>query len=307
LRSFYNRPGLLLSLTSAFWAGNFVLGRAVVGFVPPVTLACLRWTLASLLFLPFAWPHLRKDAAQIARSWPIILFLGVFGAACYNTFSYVGLLSTEALNGLVLNAAGPMFIALAAWSLFGDPLETSQLIGMAIGFSGVLFIVAKGDLASLATLRFNPGDVLIILAITTWSIYTAFLRKRPHISWQSLSFSLYVVAALCNFPFALVERGLGQTMVANWATAACVVYVAIFPSLIAYIFYNRGVELLGPIRAGLYLFLVPVFGAVLAMVFLGEKLYLFHALGFALILVGVLIGSRGAVPTNPAVACRPRE
>jgi drug/metabolite transporter (DMT)-like permease len=115
------------------------------------------------------------------------------------------------------------------------------------------------------------------------------------------------VAALCNFPFALVERGLGQTMVANWATAACVIYVAIFPSLIAYIFYNRGVELLGPIRAGLYLFLVPVFGAVLAMVFLGEKLYLFHALGFALILVGVLIGSRGAATANPAVACRPRE
>jgi drug/metabolite transporter (DMT)-like permease len=302
LRSFYNRPGLLLTLTSVFWAGNFVLGRAIVGVVPPVTLACLRWSLASLIFLPFAWPHLRAEAPQIAKSWRIIVFLGFIGAGCYNTLSYLGLVSTEALNGLVMNAAGPMFIALTAWSLFGDRLLIGQLIGMTMGFAGVLLIIGKGNLASLAAFKFNPGDILLVGAMFTWSIYTAFLRKRPPISWQSLSWTIYAVAAVSNLPFALIEHALGYTMRADFATAATAGYAAIFPSLIAYIFYNRGVELLGPARAGLYLFLVPVFGALLAMVFLGEKLYPFHALGFALIVAGVLVGSRkgGAVDISAA-------
>lgn len=307
MKSLYNRPGLLLSLTSAFWAGNFVIGRAIVGVVPPVTLACLRWTLASLIFLPFALPHLREDAPQIAKNWRILLFLGFIGAGCYNTLSYLGLTTTEALNGLVLNAAGPMFIAVAAWSLFGDRLETPQLIGMATGFAGVLVIIAKGDLASLAAFRLNPGDLLVVMALITWSIYTAFLRKRPPISWQSLNLCVYAVAALSNLPFAFIEHGFGQTMSANWATAATICYVAVFPSLIAYIFYNRGVELLGPARAGLYLFLVPVFGALLAMVFLGEQLHLFHAVGFALIIGGVLIGTRRPEAANVAAAGRPPD
>jgi drug/metabolite transporter (DMT)-like permease len=292
LRSFFDRPGLLLTLAAIFWAGNFVLGRAIVGAIPPVTLACLRWTLATLIFLPIAWPHLRRDTATIQKHWPMLLFLGATGAGSFNTLSYLGLVWTEALNGLVLNAAGPMFIALTAWGLFGDRLQPAQLMGLAAGLFGVLVIIAKGDLGSLAAFTFNPGDILLIIAIITWSIYTAFLRKRPHISWQSFNISTYAVAAVCNIPLAFIEHGLGHSMKANATTAAAIAYVAIFPSLLAYIFYNRGVELLGPARAGLYMFLVPVFGALLAMVFLGERLHLYHALGFAFIIGGVVIGSR---------------
>lgn len=291
LKPFFDRPRLLLTLVAIFWAGNFVLGRAIVGEIPPVTLACLRWTLATLIFLPFAWPHLRKDAAVIRRSWRMLLFLGVIGAGCYNTLSYLGLVWTEALNGLVLSAAGPMFIALTAWGLFGDRLEPMQAAGLAAGFFGVLIIIAKGDLASLAAFRFNSGDLLLIAGLITWSLYTAFLRKRPHISWQSFNISTYAVAAVANVPLALFEHGLGHSMKANAATIATIAYVAIFPSLLAYIFYNRGVELLGPARTGLYMFLVPVFGSLLAVFFLGERLHLFHALGFAFIIGGVVIGS----------------
>ena len=292
LKSFFDRPGLLLTLVAIFWAGNFVLGRAIVGQVPPVTLACLRWSLAALIFLPFAWAHLKRDAAQLRKHWRMIVFLGLIGAGCYNTLTYLGLVSTEAINGLVLNAAGPMFIALTAWGLFGDRLEPMQILGLGAGFLGVLIIIAKGDLASLAAFKFNPGDALIVAGMMTWSIYTAFLRKRPHMSWQSFNIGTYAVAGAANVPLALIEHGLGHTMKATPATAAAIAYVAIFPSLLAYIFYNRGVELLGPARAGLYLFLIPVFGALLAVVFLGEKLHLFHALGFAFIIAGVLIGSR---------------
>jgi drug/metabolite transporter (DMT)-like permease len=292
LKPFFNRPRLLLTLVAIFWAGNFVLGRAIVGEIPPVTLACLRWTLATLIFLPFAWPHLRQDAALIRKSWRMLLFLGVIGAGCYNTLSYLGLVWTEALNGLVLSAAGPMFIALTAWALFGDRLEPMQAVGLAAGFFGVLIIIAKGDLASLAAFRFNSGDLLLIAGLITWSLYTAFLRKRPHISWQSFNISTYAVAAVANIPLALIEHGLGHSMKASAATIATIAYVAIFPSLLAYIFYNRGVELLGPTRTGLYMFLVPVFGSLLAVFFLGERLHLYHALGFAFIIGGVVIGSR---------------
>ncbi len=292
MKPFFDRPGLLLTFVALFWAGNFVLGRAIVGSVPPVALACLRWTLATLIFLPFAWPHLRRDAPVIWRRRGMILFLGIMGAGCYNTLSYLGLVSTEALNAFMLGAAGPMVIALTAWALFGDRLEPGQLVGLCTALAGVLIIVAKGDLSSLAAFRFNTGDILIIAAMITWAIYTAFLRKRPRISWQSFNISTYAVAAAANFPLALIEHRLGGAMTVSAATVASIAYVAIFPSLLAYIFYNRGVELLGPTRASLYLFLVPVFGALLAMIFLGEKMHLFHAAGFAFIIGGVLLGSR---------------
>ena len=292
MKSFFDRPGLLLTLVALFWAGNFVLGRAIVGLIPPVTLACLRWTLATLIFLPFAWPHVRRDAAAIRRSWPMLLFMGVMGAGSYNTLSYLGLVSTEAVNAFVLGAAGPMFLALTAWGLFGDRVEPRQLIGLGAAFLGVLLIIAKGDLSSLAAFRFNTGDVLIIAAMITWSIYTAFLRKRPRISWQSFNISTYAVAGAGNLPLALIEHRMGQSMTVNAVTVAAIAYVAIFPSLLAYIFYNRGVELLGPTRTGLYMFLVPVFGSLLAVIFLGERLHLYHALGFAFIVGGVVIGIR---------------
>jgi drug/metabolite transporter (DMT)-like permease len=292
LTSLYNRPRLLMTLVALFWAGNFVVGRAVVGHLPPVTLACLRWALATLILLPFAWGDLKRDAPAIWRHRLLIVFFGVIGAGSYNTLSYLGLSSTEALNGLVLNAAGPMFIAAAAWALFGDRVTTGQTIGLATGFAGVLIIIAKGDLASLAGFRFNPGDALIIAASITWAVYTAYLRKRPHIGWLSFNVSTFAVAALGNAPLALVELGLGHTVEVSAASFAAIAYVAIFPSLLAYIFYNRGVELLGPARAGLYLFLIPVFGALLAVAFLGERLHPFHAAGFAFIIAGVLIGNR---------------
>ena len=292
MKPFFDRPALLLTLTALFWAGNSVVGRAIVGQIPPVTLACVRWTLATLIFLPFALTPLKRDFALMRRDWLILLFLAIMGAGSYNTLFYLGLVTTEAVNALVLGAASPMFVMLIAWGLFGDPVGPRQLFGLGAAFLGVLFIVAKGDLLSLAAFRFNSGDLLIIVSMITWSIYTAFLRKRPPISWQSFNIATYAVAAAANLPLALIEYEMGQSMAINAATVGAIVYVAIFPSLLAYVFYNRGVELVGPTRTGLYMFLIPMFGAGLASLFLGERLHLYHAAGFALIIGGVLIGNR---------------
>lgn len=292
MKFLYNQPALLLSLTAFFWAGNFVIGRAVANDIPPVALACMRWTFALLVFLPFAWPHVKRDAAILAKHWKIVVFLSVTGPASFNTLSYTGLVHTEALNGLLFNAAGPMFIAAAAFLIFGDRLGRRQIAGLAVGFAGILLVLTHGEIGQLAHVQFNPGDALIVIAVATWGVYTAYLRKRPAaIAWQSFSAATFAVAAIVNFPLALVEHNAGNTLAVNLPNLAVVAYVAIFPSLIGYIFYNRGVELVGAARAGAYLFLIPVFGAILATIFLGEKLYAFHIAAFALIIGGVTLAT----------------
>jgi drug/metabolite transporter (DMT)-like permease len=305
LKSLFDRPRLLLIVTALSWAGNVIVGKVLVGAVPPLTLACLRWMLATLLLVPVAWPHLRREWREIVRNAGLLLFLALLGPGCFNSLYYLGLVSTEALNGVVLNAAGPMVIAVAAWAVFGDKLDAPQIAGLAAGFLGVLLIAARGSLSSLAALKFNSGDLLLLGAIATWGVYTAFLRKRPPISWQSYSFVSYAIAAAINIPFAAGELALGYSVTLNWATIAAISFAAVFPSIVGYVFYNRAVELLGPGPAGFYLFLVPVFGAILATALLGERLHLFHVLGFALIAAGVVIGSRSTAGGSlPAATSR---
>jgi drug/metabolite transporter (DMT)-like permease len=305
LKSFFDRPRLLLILTALSWAGNVIVGKGLVGSVPPFTLACLRWTLATLLLLPVAWRYLRSEWHEIVKNSGLVLFLAFIGPACYNSLFYLGLVSTGALNGAVMNAAGPMVIALAAWAVFGDRLAAAQIAGLAAGFLGVLLIAARGSLLTLAALKFNAGDLLLLGAIAAWGVYTALLRKRPPISWQSYSLATYAIAAAINIPLAATELSLGYTFTLNWASFSAISFAAVFPTIIGYVFYNRAVELLGPGQAGFYLFLVPVFGAVLATVLLGERLHLFHVLGFALIIAGVLIASRSpACSSLPAAPCR---
>jgi drug/metabolite transporter (DMT)-like permease len=294
VQSLYNRPALLLSLTALFWAGNFVVGRAVAPSIPPATLACLRWMLAFLILLPFAWPYLRREMPVAIEHWKMIALLGLLGPASFNTLAYAGLAHTDALNGLVVNAAGPMFIAAAAFLIFGDRLTVFQFAGLILGLIGVLLVLTHGQPNRLAELRLNTGDVLLLSAISVWGVYTAFLRKRPALSWQAFCALTFAVGAVANIPLALMEHAAGQGFAFDVANLAAIGYVAIFPSLIAYIFYNRGVELIGAARAGMYLFLIPAFGAILAMVFLGEELRLFHLIAVMLIIAGVRIGTQTA-------------
>jgi drug/metabolite transporter (DMT)-like permease len=299
MRSLYDRPSILMLLVALFWSVNFVIGRAIAGYIPPVSLASLRWILAFCFFLPFALPHLKKDWPVIRQHMPTLLFLGVIGPGCYNTITYVGLGYTEAINGLVLNSSAPIFIAITAWLLFRDPISSMQATGMVVAFAGVMVIVTKGHPESLANFRFNFGDLLLITAMLTWSIYTAYLRKRPVIAWQSFAGLTYFIAGFGNLPLAFIEVAQGKTIPFELAAIAVVLYVAIFPSLLAYVFYNRGVELLGPTRSGFYLFLIPVFGGILATIFLGERLYPFHLIGFALIIGGVAAGTFTSMRVKP--------
>lgn len=288
----YANAYLLLSLTALFWAGNFVLGRGVHDHVPPIALAWTRWMFASLIILPFSLPHIRREWAVIRAHLPILVFFGVIGVGAFNTLSYTGLNYTTALNALVLQSSGPILIVIASFLFFGDRISWKQALGIIVSLSGVLFMVARGDVSVLAGLKLNAGDVLLLTAIALWGLYTAFLRKRPDIHWLSFTGVTFVIGVFVNLPFFLWEHLSVRQMQPDAETALSIAYVSIFPSVLAYIFFNRGVELIGANRAGVCLHLVPLFGAVLAITLLGEEPRAYHLTGIILILAGVTLAAR---------------
>lgn len=293
---------LLLVMTMVFWAGNTVVGRGIAGTVPPLTLAWLRWTLAASIIIPIAWPYLRRDLPVIRANWRIIALLGTLGAAIFVSLYYIGLSKTTALNGLIINSAVPLLIPIAVFVLYREMLTAFQAGGIFFSSIGVLLVITKGDLSVLATLALNEGDLWVLSAMCAFASYTALLRKQPAMHWLSFASCAFTVAAIVLFPFFLGEMYFGATIKPTLSAFLAVAYVGTLPSVVAQIFYIRGVELIGSSRAGTFIHLVPLFGAVLAILFLGEKLYLYHLLSFALILLGVWMAQRQKRPVRPTPA-----
>lgn len=289
-----HQPYLLLSLTSLFWAGNIVLGRYVAGHVPPITLSCIRWIGALAILLPFSWPHLKRDWPALRARLPFILVLSATGFALNNTLSYWALQFTQALNALLIQSSGPLFVALWSLLLFGVRLTLAQLIGITISMSGVLTIILGGDFGALAHVRFNKGDVMFATALCVFGLYSALMPRRPVTHPLSLIMATMGFGAALMVPGALWEFFNGVTLKPDALTVATLVYVVIFPSALAYLFFNRGIALIGPNRAAPLFHLVPVFGSAMAILFLGEQPRLFHLTGYALVLAGVVIASRQA-------------
>jgi drug/metabolite transporter (DMT)-like permease len=292
LRWVADQPYLLLSLTSLFWAGNVVLGRYVAGHVPPVALATLRWGGAFLLILPFAWPHMQREWKVIRNNLPMLILLSVTGIGAYNTIAYIGLQYTGALNALLIQSAGPLFVAFWSFVLFRTRLTWAQALGIAISLGGVLTILARGDLEALGAVDFNKGDLLFGGALMIFCIYSAMMPYRPNL--HALAFLGFTtgVGALVNVPFAMWEAASGYTVSFDKETLLALAYVIVFPSTLAYLCYNRGVELIGANRAAPFYHLIPVFGSVLAIGFLGEEPKLFHLVGYVLVLLGIVIAAR---------------
>jgi len=289
----FDKPYLLLSLTSLFWAINIVLGRFVAGQIPPVTLSCIRWFGASVFLMPFAWRHLKRDWPIIRAQFPLMTLLAATGISAYNTMAYWGLQYTQALNGLLIQSTAPLLIALWTLVLFRDRLTLAQFLGILTSLAGVVVIVCRGDLGLLLSLDLNIGDAWVFGALVFYGFYSALLRRRPAL--HPLSFLSFTIlwGAILLLPFLAWEIGSGARMHVTPATLGVCAYVMTFPSLVAYLFFNRGVELIGANRAGPFFHLMPLFGAVIAIVFLGERPHLFHAGGFALILCGVVVATRG--------------
>ena len=289
-------PFLLLTQTTLFWAGNFVMGRAVKSSIPPISLAFWRWALALVILIPFAIPHLRTQWPLLKQNWRLLSVYGVLGVTCFNTFVYIGLHSTTATNALLLNSVIPILIVLLSHLLADTPVSHRQVFGIAISLTGVLTIVCRADLAVILTLQINSGDIWILLAAVSWALYTFLLRQRPA-ELHPLSF-LTSVMAVGLIPLSALyawELSQGNCFVLNIANIASILYAALFPSVLAFIFWNQAVREVGPNKAGIFLYLMPVFGAILSAVFLGESIRAFHLIGMALIFTGIHLTTRAPV------------
>jgi drug/metabolite transporter (DMT)-like permease len=287
-----NQPYLLLSLTSLFWAANIVLGRYVAGQMPPMTLSCLRWIGGFFLLLPFAWPHLARDWPALLARLPLMIILSATGFALNTALAYWGLQYTQALNALLIQSSGPLFVALWSLALFGVRLTLAQFAGIVLSLAGVLTIITNGDLTALATVRLNKGDIMLAGALLSFGLYAALMPRRPVAHQLSLIVFTTGCGALLLLPFAIWEYTTGFMMKLDNFTITSVICVVVFPSALAYLFFNRGVALIGPNRAAPFFHLMPVFGSAMAILLLGEQPQLFHLIGYGLVLAGIVIASR---------------
>ena len=289
-----HQPYLLLSLTALFWAGNIVLARYVAGHLPPVTLTCIRWIGVFLILLPFALPHLKRDWPALRAKLPLMVLLSAIGFAFNNAISYWAMQYTQALNALLIQSSGPLFVALWSLVLFGVRLTWAQLAGIIISLLGVVTIILRGDLSALAGIRLNKGDVMFASSLLAFGLYSALMPRRPVTHQLSLISFTVACGALLLLPFSIWEYSTGRTLKFDAITMATLAYVVIFPSTLAYLFFNRGIALIGPNRAAPFFHLVPVFGSAMAILLLGEQPRLFHLVGYVLVLAGVVIASRQA-------------
>jgi len=285
-------PYTLLLVAAASFGGNWVAARVVNFEVAPFALSFWRWAVAGGLLFPFALPQLREDAQLIRHHWPKLLVFGAIGAGGFTLLGYWGVSYTTAINATLLNSSLPLFVVPLSWLLLGLTVSARQLLGLTLSLAGVLTIVSSGSVRTLAQLRLNPGDFLLLGGAFLWAIYTVTLRWRPPLRPLSFLFTTIVAAAAVSAPFYAWEMWGGRMMSATPVSIVTIGYLALFPSIIAYICWNQAVAMVGPNVAGFFNPVIPVFGILFAVIFLGEPLRAYHLAGFALVLGGVVLTSR---------------
>ncbi|WP_151670274.1 DMT family transporter [Nitrincola schmidtii] len=285
---------LLLGMTTLFWGGNFVVGKAVSAEIPPIALAWWRWVFALIVILPFTLPLLWSIRQTILKHWKYLLLVSILGVTNFNTFVYLGLQTSTATDAVLLLSATPVIILIFSRLLFAVPISVQQLIGIAISLMGVLIIISGGVPSKLGTvLQGAASSLWIIAAVVSWSLYSVLLKKRSNdINGQAFFAITCLLGWFVITPFYLHEHWITeQTMPWNLNSVLSIIYVGLFASVFAFLFWNRGVEILGANRAGNFIHLIPVWALLLASLTLGERMYWFHWLGIAFIFSGIGLAS----------------
>lgn len=286
----------MLALPPLFWAGNFIVGRAMRDTVPPMALSFYRWVIALICLLPFAWPAFKRDVRHYwALRWTV-LGVSLTGVAAFNVLVYIGLQSTSAANGMLLNSFIPLLIAALGALFYHERLKLGQWSGMLLSLCGVFIIVSHGSWQALVSLSVARGDLIVFIATVCWAFYTLWLRQIPAaIDRRGLMLVQILIGLVVLLPLYVWEWQQGN--VAHWNTYSllAVGYVGIFPSVVAFMLYGAGVMRVGAAKAGLFIHLIPFFGALLSVVVLREALHLYQLVGMLAILSGVVwVNRQGA-------------
>jgi len=283
------RPQLLLIFAALCWAGNFVLARGVSAQVPPISLAIGRWFVAAVLLAPLALPRLQAGLAPLLKMRGHLLGLAFLGIASSNTLVYIGLQTTPATHGVLLNALMPIMVALLAAAIWRKPLRPGAWLGMGVSVIGVLFIVTRGRPTEVFSMDSGAGDLWVVAGMACWAGYTLLLRSvAPQIDKLVLLWVSVVLGLLMLVPAWMGELWLHGLPHPSGRAFAGILYLGVFPSVLALFAYMRAVAEIGASRAAAFLHLIPAFGTLMAAAFLGEELALYHYLGLAAILGGLV-------------------
>jgi drug/metabolite transporter (DMT)-like permease len=282
-----------LALANLFWAGNWVLGRALREAFDPISLNFYRWAIAVVVLAPFALPGLAAKREVIRRHAGILALLALLSVSIFQSLVYLGLQSTTAVNAVLINCSGPLFILLSAWLIDGERATLRQLAGFLVSVAGILVILSRGEPAALLQLELRSGDAWIVLALAIWGVYSVLLKRRPaELGGVHFLFVLSAAGVLFLAPAFAFQVLQAPPRLPTMPEALAVLYVGLAASVGAFLFWNRGVAVVGANAAGFTLYLLPTFGTLLAIAFLGETFGAFHALGIATIVAGVILATR---------------
>jgi len=288
----YGNAILLLILTTLFWAGNAVAGRLAIGEVSPMVIVTLRWWIVAVVMGLFLWPRIRAEWPMMKPYFGRMVLMAGFGFIAFNSLFYIAAYTTTAVNIGIIQGSIPIFVLIGAMLFFKTRTTLAQVIGIFITLVGVALVASKGNLEILLSLSVNPGDGIMLLACLLYSGYTLALRQRPQVSGLVFFAVLSMIAAVTSLPALWFEIA---TNTAQWPTFngwMVVLYISLFPSCLAQIFFMRGVELIGPARAGVFVNLVPIFAPILAVLVLGEPFRWHHGVALALVLGGIYLSER---------------
>ncbi|MBI5910943.1 MAG: DMT family transporter [Betaproteobacteria bacterium] len=279
-----------LVCTTALWGSNGVVSRALMDTIPPLVMAAARWAVVFVVLLPLVWPERRAIAHSLRRDWKLLLALTLLGGAPQTALVYSGLAASTAIHLGLLNSTIPVFIILISWGWYARRPSRLEGAGLATSLIGVLLILVHGDLRSLLHLQFNNGDLLMLGAVVVWAIYTLRLKDRPQsLSLFAFVFALSLIGELLTLPFAAFQwvRAGVHLGTREWLG---LLYIGAVVTLVSTVLFSYGVDRVGAVRAGILIHLMPVFSSAFAALFIGERLFLYHAAGFVLVAGGAILG-----------------
>lgn len=285
-------PYLLTAMAPLCWAGDIVLAGSMASTVPPFSLVFWRWTLASLIMIPFAYKNVQQDWVEVKRSWGKLCLMSVLGASGFITLLYISLHTTSTINSSLIQTTMPFMIVLACVFLYGDKMTKTQIGGMALCFMGVIYVLFKGDWHAVKQMVFIKGDLLVLIATVLYGLYSALIPKSNKLHPFTFLFCISSLGAITIFPFYIWELLTIGAATITPKFLLGVTYIAVCPTIVAYLCWNKGISIIGPSKASLFMYLIPIFTSMFAIPFLREPFRFYHIMGMMLIFGGLILFNR---------------
>ncbi len=289
-----NLAYILLILTTIFWSGNFIVGKAASIYeIPPFSLNFYRWFFAGLILMPFTIKEILNKRKYILDNIGFFIILGITSITIFNSIVYYSLYYTQVISGVLMISTIPVWIIFISSILNIEKTNIFQILGVALSLTGVLFIITKADVELIKNLDFNKGDLTMVIAMFSWALYSALLKKKKYeISQISLLQVIIITGLIFLIPIYFIEMNMGNTIKLGKPFYLTLTYVVLFPGLAAFFFWIKGIALIGANRAGAFLHLMPIFGAIMAMIIFKEKFMFYHFLGAIFIVTGITLSNK---------------